>query len=184
MPRPLTYTDEIRKRMLSALKAGASMRDAAGFAGVEWQCFCKWLKAGRRFVDLGPEGEGADERFEQLARDVDQAAHESDVALIGILRRAAEGTRAQPSKDGEPATKAVPGDWRAAESLLKFRADTRERNARVRKIRAEARLAEMRAAGTLPGEKLEHSGPGGAPMVIYLPTKRDDGDDGGGAAGT
>lgn len=35
MAPPLTYTDEDRARIVAALKAGSSLRQAVGFAGVQ-----------------------------------------------------------------------------------------------------------------------------------------------------
>lgn len=144
--RQLTYNAATHDRIVTALKAGASLRDAVAFAGVEKETFRLWLKAGRISVE-NPRAKGADGRFAQLARDVDQAVAESDVALVGIMRRAAEGTKA---KDGQPAR---PGDWKAAEALLKFRAESRLRQAHLRKLKAEAKMAEMRVDGSLPAEK-------------------------------
>lgn len=159
MAPPLTYTDEDRARIVAALKAGSSLRQAVGFAGVQWSCFCKWLRAGRFALRVRAgdateeEAKAADERFAELARAVDQAVAESDVALVGYIRRAAEGVKPQAAKAGQPETKGVPGDWRAAESLLKFRAEAPLRRVHLRKLRAEARVAEMRADGTLPAER-------------------------------
>ena len=128
----MTYTDDARARIVAALKAGASLRDAVGFAGVPWQTFIDWLRAGRRVVDGADGATAADRRFERLALDIDQAAHESTVALTGIMRKAAEE-----------------GDWRAAEALLKIKADRAERRVRLRRGRAEAVVAGKRAEGTL-----------------------------------
>lgn len=154
MPRPTVYSAAAHDRIVGALRAGASMRDAVGFAGVEWVTFKVWLKAGRRHLDGITEG--ADERYAKLAHDVDQATHESSVALVGILRRAAEGA------DGKP------GDWRAAEALLKFRRESSSHRQSVRKMRAEAEVAEKRAKGTLPADKHEHTG-----LTIFAPHERE-----------
>lgn len=169
MARELTYDENFRSRLVQALRAGASLRDAVGFAGADWSTFCRWLRAGRRFVDSGPETEGADERFAPLARDVDRAASESKVALVGLIRRAAEGTPAKPAvpaKDGAPAQPEQPGrppDWRAAAFLVERNDERPKRRVEVRKLRADATVAEMRAAGTLPADKHDVTS-GGKPI--------------------
>jgi hypothetical protein len=142
MPRPTVYNPGAHQRIVDALRAGSSMRDAVGFAGVRWMTFLDWLRAGRRHIDGVKEG--ADERYAQLAADVDQAAHESSVALIGILRRAAEGNAK------------TPGDWRAGEALLKHRRDAVTHRYATRKLRLENDYLRARIAGTLPAEKHEH----------------------------
>ena len=161
MARELTYTTDVHDRIVRALKAGASLRDAVGFSGAAWRTFCDWLRAGRRAVEHGPEASGADERFAQLAMDVDQAIHEADVALVGCLRRAAEA-----------------GEWRAAEALLKHRADSTERRLRQDKLRAEIALTTRRVDGTLPAEKHDVTA---TARVVLLPPEDPD-DDGGGVA--
>jgi len=160
MPQPLTYTDAAREHVLMALRAGSSMRDAVGFAGVEWRTFLHWLKAGRRYVELGADADGADVRFAQLAREVDQAMHASSVALTSIMRTAANA-----------------GDWRAADRLLTHRSERQRARADLRRARADATVAEQRAAGTLIDRTDVTSG--GAPMLaFYVPRKRADDDDG------
>lgn len=144
--RQLTYRPEAAQRVIAALKAGAAMDDAIAFAGLSRRTFYRWLKAGRLAIEL-PKDRGADKRFEQLARDVDQAAGESKVALVGLLRRAAEGTKASP---GQPARH---GDWKAAEALIRIRADDRKRRLECRKLEIDIRIAKKREEGTLPAEK-------------------------------
>lgn len=148
MPRPLSYTAEARNRVITALEARASLREAAALAGVPWPTFCRWLATGRRGLD-DPEAEGADERLAQLARDVDQAMAETDVALAGAMYRYAVGVPAQPATETAAARPEIPGDWRAADALLKFRADAALRRAKLAQIKAETKVAEMRAKGTL-----------------------------------
>lgn len=157
--RLLTYTVDDSDRIVDALKRGSSLRQAVGFAGVQWPSFTRWLRAGRCALRVAAgdatkaEAKAADKRFADLARSVDQAVAESDVALAGFIRRAAEGIPAQPAKDGVPAIPFVPGDWRAADALLKLRAEAPLRRAQLRKLRAETRVAELRADGALPAER-------------------------------
>lgn len=165
MARVLTYTPAVHRRIVDALRRGAPLRDAVGFAGAEWPSFCRWLRAGRRYIEHGPESEGADVRFVELARDVDQAAHESRVALLGLVRRQAEGTPGKRKTKTRPATPPSPGDWRAAEFLLKFQADAPLRRAQLRKARLEAKVLSKRLDGTLPAEKSEIAGVNGTPLI-------------------
>jgi hypothetical protein len=157
MGRPLTYDDDARARIIAALERRTSLRDAVAIAGVAWPTFNRWLSAGRAYLD-DPTSEGADERFAKLARDVEQANAETDGALAGLLYRAATGLPAQPASEGIPAQPAIPGDWRAADALLKIRADAEKRRAEVKRIKAETKVALMRADGTLPADKLEVKG--------------------------
>jgi hypothetical protein len=127
------------ERILLALRSGNSCRAAAGFAGVSWDTYSRWVRAGRRY-NADPADPKGRAKYAPFAAAVEQARHEASVNLVSRICRAAEG-----------------GDWRAAECLLNWRAGLGERNARLRKTRAEAKLAEMRCAGTLPPDKTEHS---------------------------
>ena len=171
MPRALSYTPKAHERIVSALRAGSSLRDAVGFAGVEWVTFCRWLKGGRLALEHRKKTAGADPRFAALARDVDQAAHESSVALVGILRRAAEGTRDSDAKDpdGKPVKPGRPGDWRAAEFLVKFRAEAPLRREQLRKLRLEGAVLKKRLEETLPPERSEITGADGRHLVRAAP---------------
>lgn len=168
MARPLAYDPDTLALIVKALRAGSSLRDAAGFAGASRSTFFDWLKAGRRW-NKDPKSEGADERFAQLARDVDKAIAENKVALIGLIRRAAEGAPARPAvpaKDGQPeqpAQPARPGDWRAAAFLVERNDERSKRRAEVRKLEADAEVAEKRANGTLPADKHDVTS-GGKPI--------------------
>ena len=156
--RKLTYRPEVTARVVAALTKGAPLKDAVDFAGVPRRTFFTWLKAGRLAIEL-PEDPGADKRFAQLARDIDLAVGESKVALVGMMYRDAEGSGTRP------------GDWRAAEAILKLRAGDRLRRAEERKLRAEARIAEKKADGTYV-EKHEVSG-----LAEFLATGFADGTD-------
>lgn len=151
-PRP-TYTPERRKRIVRALRAGATQAKAAAFAGVAPTTLRGWLAAGRAYLADPTTG---DKRYARLARECDQAAAESDVVLIGFMYAAAEGTPAvRDPRTGEVVKPRIPGDWRAAEGLLKIKLDRAERRVRLRKNRAEAIVSEKRAEGTLPPTQID-----------------------------
>jgi len=155
MARPLTYDPGLHTLVVEALTKGAAMRDAVAVAGGEWRTFCRWLKAGRIARENAslPPGtaprDGGDARFIALARDVDRALRESDVALVGMIRTAAQGLPGKAAGDGKPEQRAIPGDWRAAAFLLEFRAGAPLRRAQLAKVRADTEVATKRADGTL-----------------------------------
>ncbi|MDO9016667.1 MAG: hypothetical protein Q8S73_43025 [Deltaproteobacteria bacterium] len=155
MSRPLTYDAGLHERVTEALRKGATMRDAVAVAGGEWRTFCRWLKAGRIALENAARAPGVklraggDPRFSDLARDVDRALRESDVALVGMIRAAAQGLPRVEAADGRPEQRAIPGDWRAAAFLLEFRAGAPLRRAQLTKTKAEAEVATKRADGSL-----------------------------------
>ena len=153
MARLTVYNAAVHERIVKALRVGSSKRDAAGFAGVDWHTFVKWLKAGRRWND--GIAEGSDERYAKLADDVDQSASENKVALRGFMYAAAEGTPAKRDANGKVVKERIPGDWRAGEALLKFQRGSSEHRATVRKMKADATVSEKRAAGTLPPTQID-----------------------------
>lgn len=172
MARPLAYTPKVHRAIVAAVRGGNSLRDAVGFGGAAWPTFNRWMKAGRLAIESEelPEGAdplpGADPRFAPLVRDVDQAMHAANVALVESIRRAAADQPGKPKTKTRPAIPPRPGDWRAAQFLLEFREGAKERRTRVRKLKAEAVVAEKRAAGILPPEKSEITGANGGPIAV------------------
>lgn len=167
--RPTLYDAEVHARIVAALKNGATLRQAATIALVSWPTFTDWLRAGRRWLH-DPETRGADARFADFARDVDAVQAERDAAMVSVIERAALGTPwkaadAEATGDATPEQLGTPGDWRAAAFLVEHRASAPERRERVRKLRAETKVAEKRANGSLPAERSEITGANGAPLV-------------------
>lgn len=121
----------MHKRVCDALRAGNSLRTAVAYAGIEWVTWCKW----RRRVKSG-------DRF-----------HDGVAALVDEYERAmAEGTAALVAQINLHAKE----DFRAAQFLVERRDEHAEREERVKKLRAERKLAELRLAqGGV--EKHEHT---------------------------
>ncbi|MDO9016566.1 MAG: hypothetical protein Q8S73_31515 [Deltaproteobacteria bacterium] len=165
MARLLTYTPAVHRRIVDALRRGAPLRDAVGYAGAEWPSFCRWLRMGRLAVE-DPANKDGDARFAPLARDIDQAVAESNVALLGLVRRQAEDAPGKTKTKTRPAIPPRIGDWRAAAFLLEFRAEAPERRARLRKLRADAEVAKKRADGSLPPSRSEVTGAHGGPIQV------------------
>lgn len=95
MGRPSKFTPEVRKRILDALRIGATRQDAALASGVSVSLFMEWLDNGRK------QKTGA---FVEFLESVEQAEGEARLKFTAVIARAAND-----------------GDWRAAESYLKRR---------------------------------------------------------------
>lgn len=128
MPARLTYTPELGAQILGARRVGATLRDAAKAAGVPWQTFKDWLRAGR-------EG---DARFADFAASIDKAAAQYEQVLRA---RVMKGTEEDP---------------RLAFDVLKWVELKPERDAKLRALKAQADVDEKRASGELV-ERHEHS---------------------------
>lgn len=128
MPARLTYTPELGAQILGARLVGATLRDAAKAAGVPWQTFKDWLRAGR-------EG---DPRLADFAAKIDKAASQYEQVLRAHVMRG------------------VKEDPRLAFDVLKWVHLKPERDAKLRALKAQAEVDEKRATGELV-ERHEHS---------------------------
>jgi uncharacterized protein YdbL (DUF1318 family) len=128
MPRALTFTSELGAQIIGARRVGATLRDACKAAGVPWETFKGWLKAGR----------SGDARLEAFARDIDKAAAQFDQVL-----------RARVLKGTEE-------DARLAFDIIKWNELRAERAAKLRALEAQAIVDEKRAEGTLV-DRHEHT---------------------------
>ena len=95
MGRPTKLTPETQKRIIDALKIGATRLDAALSAGVTYDSFNGWYNAGKQ---------AASGRYFQFFQAVDQAEGEARLRYTTVIARAAND-----------------GDWRAALEYLKRR---------------------------------------------------------------
>lgn len=95
MGRPTKLTPETQKRIVDALKIGATRLDAALSAGVTYDSFNGWYNAGKQ-AKTG--------RYFQFFQAVDQAEGEARLRYTSVIARAAND-----------------GDWRAALEYLKRR---------------------------------------------------------------
>ena len=95
MGRPTKLTPETQKRIIDALKIGATRLDAALSAGVSYDSFNGWYNAGKQ---------AKSGRYFQFFQAVDQAEGEARLRYTSVIARAAND-----------------GDWRAALEYLKRR---------------------------------------------------------------
>ncbi len=94
MGRPSKLTPETQKKLVEAISAGNFYETACTHAGIEYQTFRNWMKAGEqatngRFFDF----------FEAITR----AEAEAEMRAVEMIRQA------------------MPDDWRAAVALLERR---------------------------------------------------------------
>ena len=95
MGRPTKLTPETQKRIIDALRIGATRKDAALSAGVTYDSFNLWYNTGVK---------GRSGRYYQFCQAVDQAEGEARLRYTSVIARAAND-----------------GDWRAALEYLKRR---------------------------------------------------------------
>lgn len=137
MARPLAYNATAHAAIIASLQRGGSLRGSAAAARVNECTLFAWLAAGRAHRD---GTDGGDERFAQLAEDVDATLAEKDLARIEKIEELGQK------------------DWRALAWAVEHHEAAELTRAQVAKAKAEARIATMRADGTLPADKLEVRG--------------------------
>lgn len=81
MGRPTKLTEEVKGRIVTAIKAGSYVETAAAFAGVGKSTFYDWLKKGA----TAKSG-----IFRELSLEIEQALAHADVRDIGIIAKAAQ----------------------------------------------------------------------------------------------
>ena len=95
MARPTKLTPETHAAIVKALAIGATRKDAAGAAGVDYTTFLNWLAAGEK------ASKGA---FFEFFHACQRAEHDARLKYTATIAQAAQG-----------------GDWRAAMEYLKRR---------------------------------------------------------------
>lgn len=96
MARPTKLNKETHDAIVNALKIGATRKDAAGAAGVNYVTFLDWLEKG----DKAKKGSALSE----FSYSVKQAEHHARLVYTQVIAKAASA-----------------GDWRAAMEYLKRR---------------------------------------------------------------
>lgn len=119
--RPLKLTDEVRHKLVTALKLGSYVQQAVVYAGIGVSTFYEWMQQAS-----DDEQAGLTTPFTELAAAIKKAEADAEVRLLGIVNQAA------------------PANWAAAMTVLERRHPDRW-----------ARR-----------ERLEHSGPNGAPIEV------------------
>ena len=143
MPRLSVYSPKAHEAIVQALRAGATYRSACQAAGLSWTTWKDWKRAVWRGHDV------PDDRIATLVREAEEAHAQATNSLIARVNLA--GAK----------------DWRAAMSLVEFRATAERRRWELVKARAEARIAQRRLDGSLPAEKHEVTA---RAQVVLLPT--------------
>lgn len=179
MARPTSYTPERGERIVTALRAGNTRKEAAEYGGVDYTTFLRWLEWGER------DAEGQFHEFCNAAR---QAEADCATAMCAILRKAAAGylstktktttttnTVVKPDGTEEIHTTTVTVteagevfDWRAALEWLKRRrraewGDSLDINklddeTLIRLLEADALAQSERAAAESAGLRADDSG--------------------------
>ena len=95
MARPSKFTPEVTETIIKALQIGATYKDAAEAAGVDYDTYNEWIKAGKAAKS------GKFSEFSELVKRTEAQARLNYLSTI--------------------AQAAAKGDWKAAEAFLKRR---------------------------------------------------------------
>ena len=95
MARPSKFTSEVTETIIKALQIGATYKDAAEAAGVDYDTYNEWIKAGK----AAKSG-----RFYEFSEAVRKAEAQARLNYLSTIAQAA-----------------AKGDWKAAEAFLKRR---------------------------------------------------------------
>lgn len=95
MARPSKFTPEVTETIIKALQIGATYKDAAEAAGVDYDTYNEWVKAGK----AAKSG-----RFYEFSEAVRKAEAQARLNYLSTIAQAA-----------------AKGDWKAAEAFLKRR---------------------------------------------------------------
>ena len=95
MARPSKFTPEVTETIIKALQIGATYKDAAEAAGVDYDTYNEWIKAGK----AAKSG-----RFSEFSEAVRKAEAQARLNYLSTIAQAA-----------------AKGDWKAAEAFLKRR---------------------------------------------------------------
>ena len=95
MARPSKFTPEVTETIIKALQIGATYKDAAEGAGVDYDTYNEWIKAGK----AAKSG-----RFYEFSEAVRKSEAQARLNYLSTIAQAA-----------------AKGDWKAAEAFLKRR---------------------------------------------------------------
>ena len=96
MARPSKLTNDTQKLICEAIEDGATYKDAAAIAGVDYSTFNLWMKTGRNAERKN--------KYSKFLEAVEYSNAKCRVSMAAVIRSEAKA-----------------GDWRAAESFLKRR---------------------------------------------------------------
>ena len=95
MARPSKFTPEVTETIIKALQIGATYKDAAEAAGVDYDTYNEWIKAGK----AAKSG-----KFFEFSESVRKSEAQARLNYLSTIAQAA-----------------AKGDWKAAEAFLKRR---------------------------------------------------------------
>lgn len=87
--RRLSLTDEVREQIILAVQTSASVREAAGFAGIHYDTLCGWLRRGRKYLlhlEAGGEPDWREEPYAQLRQEYERAVPRGVIRARTIVR--------------------------------------------------------------------------------------------------
>lgn len=131
--RPTLLNDQVKSRLLDALKLGVPIRTAAEHAGIHVNTFGRWMQRGYSEHEaraLGQEPLEEEEPFLDLYLAAQEAQSEAKIRNVGLVQKAAQGgyvTKETTKKfrdveSGQVVTETLveraPVDWRAAAWFL------------------------------------------------------------------
>lgn len=91
--RPTVLTDDVQDRIVSAVRAGSYLDDAASYAGIARQTLWRWLSAGRTAQDKIDNDEDItdhEHRLVEFCNAVEKARADAVIRNIGIIQQAAQ----------------------------------------------------------------------------------------------
>lgn len=106
--RPSKFTQEVRERIIGAVRSGAYNETACAFAGIGESTFYRWLEQARQDEQADLEVSEYREFWEAIQK----AQSEAEIEKLLIISNAAKG---KPTSDGVPGTA---GQWQAAAWFL------------------------------------------------------------------
>ena len=139
--RPSKLTDEVREKLLSAIRVGNFATIAARYAGISEATFYRWMERGKQ---------ARSGQYREFREAVLEAEVEGEVSLVTEIKRAATSN---PSAARFILQQRHPSRWRRKEGEEERRKAVDERDRR--RMTDEARIEEAHAALDLARQSKE-----------------------------
>jgi hypothetical protein len=120
--RPTSLTADVEERIISAVKGGSYLDDAAAYAGISERTLFRWVQKGKEALNLqemGIDVTDEEQRYGQFCQSLQRARSEASIRNLTLIQRAAqEGTwqaaawyleRTNPKKWGRKDTFEIEG---------------------------------------------------------------------------
>lgn len=91
--RPTVLTDDVQERIVTAIRAGSYLDDAANYAGISYRTVLRWVERGRiADSELSDGNEITDDElpFWQFWQSVENARAQAVIRNVGIIQSAAQ----------------------------------------------------------------------------------------------